>query len=758
MRFTRKIFILVFISSFVIIAGMFFFTHLWILKHHRYTVLRSEKELARLSALKSEDYILRNDRIELYNLYASIVKIDPYIDYIFAEQNGEVYLHTFNKGVPRGLLSLSAIGDSSMVDVTPIVDGSGRRIQHLRILLSAPENTVLHFGVSQTAIDEDLDEHRNILVIISLLIIIIAPLLTSIIISRFLSKPFAVLKSGIKEIERGNLDLKIELDSKDEIGNLAEDINRMAEELEVSRSTLEMEIEERRVTEDKLLEQSEILNNVLDNIPQYVFWKDKSLKYLGCNRAFAEALRIQSSDRVIGNTDHSLPWTDEDAESLRKIEDEVMTSGRPVYDREVTLFLPISGEKFFLINEAPLRNDSGYIFGVLGLFYDITERKKVDDAMRQFHKMEAIGTLAGGIAHDFNNILTGIIGYAELAVEKGKTDERVQKYNNLILKLSERAKRLIHQILVFSRKTREEKKNVRLSDIISEEITLIRSTLPSTIEISFSSEKEYGLIYADATQIHQILMNLCTNASHAMDENGGVIKISLSSRILTDEDMERFKGLVTGPYAELTISDDGNGIPPDIIERIFEPYYTTKEVGRGTGMGLAVVQGIVKNHGGEISVSSKQGKGTSFTILLPYVCTDPDETVNDEEPVLSLGKERLLFVDDEELLLEMGEEVLSSLGYSVTTSNSSVRALEIFTRSPYSFDLIITDQTMPHMTGLNLAKKIVSIRPDARIILYTGYSDTMNNEIAEEAGIKKLIYKPINRKELAAVVREVLDR
>jgi PAS domain S-box-containing protein len=407
----------------------------------------------------------------------------------------------------------------------------------------------------------------------------------------------------------------------------------------------------------------------------------------------------------------------------------------------------------------PIKDKNGQLVEILSVGNDITERKRMEEVLQQSQKIEAIGTLAGGIAHDFNNILGGIIGYTELSLECTAQNSPVQNYLDEILKSSTRAKNLIKQILTFSRKSQEERKPILMSAIVEEVTKLLRSTIPTTIEMRQDLHDAAIMVNADPTQMHQIVMNLCTNATHAMQETGGVLEIDLSPVVLSQRDAVRYHGLKPGPYIKLKISDTGTGIDVKNLPRIFEPFFTTKEKEKGTGMGLAVVHGIVKDYDGDLFVETQSGKGTVFTILLPQTIAELDTVENvsaNAQP--ESGSESILLVDDEIMLMEIGKMILESLGYTVTAKNSSIEALETFQQTPDKFDMVITDQTMPHMTGYDLAKRILEIKPTVPVILCTGYSNTVTPEKAEAEGIKALIYKPVSKNELAATVREVLDK
>lgn len=388
---------------------------------------------------------------------------------------------------------------------------------------------------------------------------------------------------------------------------------------------------------------------------------------------------------------------------------------------------------------------------------DITELKRMEEELRQAHKMESIGTISGGIAHDFNNILSIIIGNTELAIDD--VPEWSPAHNNLqeIKTASMRAKDIVHQLLSFSRKTEQNKKNIRILPIIKESIKLIRSSIPTTIDIQMNAEDVEGVINADPTQIHQILINMCTNAAHAMDEEGGTLTISLSEIELDRLSRYLYQDIVPGKYVQLTIEDTGIGIDASIVDKIFDPYFTTKEVGKGSGMGLAVVHGIIKSCNGAISVYSEPLLGTTFKILFPSV---DNASLNDEKLVGTniTGSEKILFIDDEEALAKMGAEMLKRLGYDVVYQTDPLQALDRIKKDPDLFDLIITDMTMPVLTGDQLTKKILEINPDMPVILCTGFSHKIDSESALEIGIKQYIEKPLNSTQLASAVRKVLSK
>jgi signal transduction histidine kinase/ActR/RegA family two-component response regulator len=385
------------------------------------------------------------------------------------------------------------------------------------------------------------------------------------------------------------------------------------------------------------------------------------------------------------------------------------------------------------------------------------EEKKLNAQVQRAQRMEAIGTLAGGIAHDFNNILTAIIGYTELLRYDLPEDSKAQANLEAIYEAGIRARDLVHQILTFSRQSEEERKPLRISTVIKEALKLLRATLPTTIEIRQNLESESDTVLANPTQIHQVLINLCTNSAQAMREKGGVLEVSLEEADLDLEAAAPNPDVKPGGYAKLTVRDTGSGIAPEIVERIFDPYFSTREPDQGTGMGLAVVHGIVESTGGSITVESTLGKGTAIHILFPRI----RGRVTPEARVLSpfpSGNERILFVDDEKALVDIGVQLLEHLGYRVVARTSSIEALEVFRNQPEKFDLVVSDQTMPNMTGEILAKELIRIRPDIPIVLCTGYSEMISEEKAAALGIKKLVMKPILMREISQTIRQILDK
>jgi PAS domain S-box-containing protein len=398
------------------------------------------------------------------------------------------------------------------------------------------------------------------------------------------------------------------------------------------------------------------------------------------------------------------------------------------------------------------------------IIHDITERKRAEAENKhlqaqlvQAQKLEAIGTLAGGIDHDFNNILGAVIGYADMARDSVAEGSVVARDLNQILKAGHRAKDLVKQILAFSRQADTEPTVFYPALITKEAVKLLRPSLPATIAIKTHIEPKAGPVRIDPTLFHQVVMNLCTNAFHAMEATGGTLDISLTTIRIDEGRQEHGLRIQPGEYLRLAITDTGNGIAPEIQERIFDPFFTTKETGKGTGMGLAIVHGIITGSGGFITLVSTPDKGSVFYIHLPVVA-ETSAIVNETAETVPAGSEHILFIDDEDLLVEMTSEILERLGYRVTVRTSSLEALTTFQNQPDRFDLVITDQTMPGMTGTDLARRMLQIRPDLPIILCTGYSTLIFEEQAKAIGIRAFLLKPLARKDLAHLIRKVLTK
>ena len=420
---------------------------------------------------------------------------------------------------------------------------------------------------------------------------------------------------------------------------------------------------------------------------------------------------------------------------------------------------------WILVVGNPRHDSEGKFVGYIGFCYDITDRKRAEEEkkilnakLQQAQKLEAIGTLAGGIAHDFNNILSAILGYTEIAKDDSEPGSKVIKDLDRVIEAGHRASGLVKQILAFSRQTTIETVPLNPKYIVKEAIKLLRPGIPSTIAITQHFASPIYCINADPTQIHQVVMNLCTNAFHAMETTGGTLDICLENKKLTTRDIQQYPNVTHGEFVVLSVSDTGPGIPLEIRDRIFDPYFTTKEVGKGTGMGLAIVHGIATTLNGFVSCESAPGSGAVFRVFLPAIQPDvlpPTLTVSVSDNATPTGKEHVLYVDDEEILAELGKTMLERLGYHVTLCTDSMAALSLFRENPSRYDVLVTDQTMPGMTGFELARTILQIRPNFPVILCTGFSNLVDEEDAKKAGIRGFIMKPFTQNGLGEMLAKV---
>ncbi|BHH84535.1 hybrid sensor histidine kinase/response regulator [Desulforhopalus sp. 52FAK] len=522
--------------------------------------------------------------------------------------------------------------------------------------------------------------------------------------------------------------------------------------------TIARDISEVRRTQHALATSERRNSTLLENMREGVVVIDRKGLISYCNNQFAQMLGY-SVEEVIGCEYGA--FLDEDNNKivqqqliLRK--SNITTSYELIWQQKNRT--PLLTE----ISPSVLRNEKGEFTGSFGLVTDITkqkvaeeERKSLENQLLQAQKMESIGTLAGGIAHDFNNILSAILGYTELAIARVQSDKNLVDDLREVYSAGIRAKDLVQQILAFSRQSEETMKPIQIDIIVREVLKLIRSSTPTTIEIRQNITCD-SIIMGNTIQIHQIMMNLCTNAVHAMEKSGGILGVALQDVSIDALSPMINEGLQPAEYVRIKVSDSGTGIAPDAIKSIFDPYYTTKAQGEGTGLGLSLVHGIVEKSGGKVRVESQLGIGTTFSVYLP-ITKKRQVQQSFEQEELPKGIERILFVDDEAPLARIGGRVFESLGYTVTIRTSSIEALELFKSKSKDFDLIITDMTMPNMSGDALAIECMAVRPDIPIILCTGYSKKISAESASEIGFKAFIYKPFVKKDLAETVRGVLD-
>ena len=513
---------------------------------------------------------------------------------------------------------------------------------------------------------------------------------------------------------------------------------------------LHVDITERKQAEEELRENESKFRNLFDLSPQAISLTDvKTGQLVDINNKFCGLTQYPKEDLIGKTTTEAGFYSKEDRSIFMK---KLQASGEA--DGLEMKFKAKDGSIITALMFARVVNIEGRQL-ILTIFNDMTTQKYLEAQLLQSQKMESIGNLAGGIAHDFNNILSSVIGFTELSLDEVEKGTHIEDNLQEIYTAGKRAKDLVKQILAFARQSGEELKPIQVDTIATEVLKFIRYSIPTTIEIKQNMESD-SLIMGNATQVHQILMNLFTNAAHAMEDKGGILEFSLKD-VVMDRGVNRENlDLKPGNYIEIKVSDTGSGIAPEIIGSIFDPYFTTKGPGEGTGMGLATVHGIIESYGGKILVDSKPEQGTVFTIYLPVTRKRQEHRPYQPE-MLPAGKERILFVDDEAPIAKMGGKALERLGYTVSIRTSSIEALELFRTKPNEFDLVITDMTMPNMTGDRLAIELMKIRPDIPVILCTGYSKRISEESASEMGIKAFAYKPVVKADLAKTVRKVLD-
>ncbi|BBO85393.1 hypothetical protein DSCO28_59590 [Desulfosarcina ovata subsp. sediminis] len=524
------------------------------------------------------------------------------------------------------------------------------------------------------------------------------------------------------------------------------------------------DITEQREMESRRQESEARLLLALDVSDAGIWQLDLKSGALRVDKRIYSLLGYTESDLAMGLEFIRSKTTPEAWDAIKRNFNRHMAGEAELFDHEFRLLAMDGGWRWFHTKARVVRqDDDGRPETMVGIILDTSDRKKAEAErehlemkLQQAQKMEAIGTLAGGIAHDFNNILGAIYGYSQLTQMHAGDNPRITGYVDNILKASERAKGLVEQILTFTRQGKSQKIPSDISIVLKEALKLIRASIPATISIVHDIPSGLGPVMADQTQIHQVLMNLCTNAAHAMETSGGQLTVTLERIRIEPAAVPSGEDMAPGPYLQLSVKDTGTGMEQTMMDRIFDPYFTTKAVGEGTGMGLATVHGIINDHEGRIFVESEPGKGSVFRILFPLL-ESPATTVSEPVSTYPRGNERILYVDDEELLVRVGGEMLRDLGYDAVGTTNAIEALDLFAAQPDQFDLVITDMTMPDMTGDQLAAEILKRRADIPVIICTGYSKRMSSERARALGIRAFLMKPMSVENLARTIRRVLD-
>ncbi len=554
----------------------------------------------------------------------------------------------------------------------------------------------------------------------------------------------------IEELQKRLEELEAELKRKDNLIELLRaEAGKSGDKYSKQESLLSEQIGlQSRTEQDRLL-----LSQAVEQIHEGVLIFNPEGKIFYANKAFEQNTGFTRRE-ILGQDISSLNGRGKDAKLSKAMKSAISSQG--VWRGNVFREKGTHNASIFDVTISPVKNKKGDIINYISVERNVSREISLKRELHQAQKMQALGTLAGGIAHDFNNVLMPIIINTELMLWDAEDGSEQHNYLKQCLDAANRGKELIHQIVTFSRREAKSYKPVEIVPIVKEALKLLRSSLPSTIHMDQELSSETGLVRSDPTQIHQILMNLCSNAADSMSPLGGELSIAVNPVTVTHDNADHYPDLKPGSYVELKIGDTGSGIEPELMDRIFDPFFTTKKTGEGTGMGLAVVDGIVESHNGEISVESKPNVGTNFSVYLPMLAMK-SKTNKGSRNVLPGGGERILVVDDEQTVLTSLENILRKLNYEVVTTDNAKKALSMLESNPESFNCVLTDQTMPDLTGAELSKAILEIRPDLPIILCTGYSNLIDKKKAQELGIKGYLEKPVTPQKLAKTLRMVLD-
>ncbi len=547
------------------------------------------------------------------------------------------------------------------------------------------------------------------------------------------------------------------LSTNEELQSVNEELEAAKEELEASNEELIAMNEELKTSNMELAAARDFAENLLETANAIIIILDKEARITNLNQ-YAQNITGYSRADVLGRNWFDLFIPASDREKIPVVFMDVLNRLPHAFENENTLVTRDGKEILVRWSNNVVKDSFGEITGVLSIGMDITEKKMMEEQFRHSAKMKAVGQLAGGIAHDFNNILHMIIGNTELVMDDVPHESLLHKNLEEIKSAGLRAAGIVSQLLTFSRKAPCELQVVNARKVIEDSLAFLRSSIPSSIEIKQHLAINDVNIMADPVQINQVLINICTNAYQAMEKTGGTLTIKAQKISVTALAAVIKPDLSESDYLEMIISDTGSGIDPAIKDRIFDPYFTTRDFGEGSGFGLAVVQGIVKKHKGAIHVESRQGKGTVFTIYLPVSTGKPAEATVSSPEKMPGGTESILFIDDEPSIIHMIQKVLTRLGYRVTTFPDPEQALEYFSKDPSCCDLVLTDMTMPGMNGIQLTRKIKSLRRDIPVIVCTGHNPEINENIARANQVHALAMKPVSIKALARMIRDALDR
>lgn len=721
--------------------------------HFSYPVLDRDRNLVAVvsAALKLNEYARFIEKAALPRDSAVVLLDYRGVRLFRSPENGAAAL---GKPIPKD--AFNRVSGDSEHGVYEIVAEDGMRriyafrqlrlreglLPYLYVLVGIAKDKILH------QVNLELTGYLCILGIAALLTALLAWVLGNL----ALIGPIKQLVSTTRRFGAGELCARSGLPhTPNEIGQLAKSFDHMAlllESREMERKSSETALRESESSYRKLSHEFQAVLNV---IPDTVSLISPEMKILWTNRSSSEkpAAEIIPIDSDL----HCYELRHQRTSICKGCPIEAaFVRGRFASSHHRT-----PDGRLWEVRAVPVKDETGNVVSVVEVARDVTEQHDLESRLRQAQKMEAVGTLAGGIAHEFNNVLAIILGNVELALLCVSETNKTPKYLHAVRTASLRGRDIIRQLLSFSRKSEAERGIIDVGIITKESLKFLRASIPANVEIRATIPQKLSRINADATQIHQILINLCTNAVHAMEKDGGLLEIRLADVEIHKRLSTLFDHLEPGDYLRLSVSDTGHGIAPEDMGRIFEPFFTKKEVGKGSGMGLAVVHGIVKSYSGGITVESHVGRGTTVSVYFP---ADEAAVLSElsEEPALPAGTERVFLVDDEEELVAMIREVLINLGYSVEARTSSLEALELFRHDPGRYDVLITDMSMPKMMGDALAEEIMRIRPDIPVILCTGFSERIDEERARGMGIRAFMQKPLAMRDLALTLRKVLDQ